>query len=460
VRLRQRLLQESWRREVRRDVRSRRPGELLALGAEHRRPQRRRLAGRVHRVFHEFSVPLRDQLADAQQPRREVSRQRVPARRRAAARRTHAHAVVRRRLRHERSCSAQALAQFGPGSVQGPFGKAQSDGDARQPLVGDLRPRSGRRSRSDHQRLQLGAAGARQRSRAAEDDSLAESRAHGDEVEPERARREGARHCRGPRAHAVAGRKVRLPLAKRAAAVFRPRRRRRGRARRRRLAVRSEAGGHDRAQGKFDAAGDRAALVFRHTHPERRRFMRKTLVAVFVVVLAARFFAQTPAPAGPLTLDAVAKALGASRGLTQVQFSATGSNNAYGQAWKADMPWPAFKIFAYTATVDYAVPAMRIDLQRSNPDTTPVRGGGGLPLLAPQQQIQLVSGKTAWNLVPSATGSAPAVQPQPAAVNDRLLALWTLTPQGVIKAAMANNATIAGRVISFKVGDTAVKATV
>jgi glyoxylase-like metal-dependent hydrolase (beta-lactamase superfamily II) len=192
--------------------------------------------------------------------------------------------------------------------------------------------------------------------------------------------------------------------------------------------------------------------------------MRNTVVAVVVAaaLLAARPFAQAPpaGPAGTVTLDAVAKALGASRGLTQVQFSATGSNHAYGQAWKADMPWPAFKIYAYTATVDYAVPAMRIDLQRTNPDTTPVRGGGGLPLLAPQQQIQVVSGRTAWNLVPSQTGGAPAVQPQPAAVNDRLLLLWTLTPQGVIKAAMAGNATVAGRVISFKVGDTAVKATV
>lgn len=192
--------------------------------------------------------------------------------------------------------------------------------------------------------------------------------------------------------------------------------------------------------------------------------MQKALMVVVVAAAlqTAHTSAQTaaPAPAAPVTLDAVAKALGATRGLTQVQFSATGGNHAYGQAWKADMPWPAFKIFAYTATVDYAVPAMRIDLQRANPDTTPVRGGGGLPLLAPQQQIQVVSGKVAWNLVPSPTGGAPTVQPQPAAVSDRTLLLWTLTPQGVIKAAMANNATVAGRVISFKIGDTAVKASV
>src|SRR5437667_3654749 len=135
--------------------------------------------------------------------------------------------------------------------------------------------------------------------------------------------------------------------------------------------------------------------------------MQRVFVAVIVAAAlqTAQPHAQTakpaPAPAAapagaPVTLDAVAKALGASKGLTQIQFSATGSNHAYGQAWKADMPWPAFKIFAYTATVDYAVPAMRIDLQRTNPDTTPIRGGGGLPLLAPQQQIQAVSGKVAW----------------------------------------------------------------
>src|SRR5205085_5184665 len=173
--------------------------------------------------------------------------------------------------------------------------------------------------------------------------------------------------------------------------------------------------------------------------------MQRVLIAV--VVAAALQTAQPHAQGGNATLEAAAKAVGATKGLTSLQFSATGSNHAYGQAWKADMPWPAFKIFSYTATFDYATPAMRIDLQRTNPDVTPVRGGGGLPLLAPQQQIQAVSGKVAWNLATPANGGAPIVTPAPAAVNDRLLTLWTLTPQGVIKAAMANNATIAARVI-------------
>jgi glyoxylase-like metal-dependent hydrolase (beta-lactamase superfamily II) len=195
--------------------------------------------------------------------------------------------------------------------------------------------------------------------------------------------------------------------------------------------------------------------------------MHRVIVAVLAAAAlqTAQPHAQTnPAPsapaAAPVTLDAVAKALGASKGLTEIQFSAKGSNNAYGQAWRADQPWPAFKIFNYTATVDYATPAMRIDLQRTNPDTTPVRGGGGLPLLAPQTQSQAISGKVAWNLAVPAGGGAPVATPAPAAVADRQLLLWTLTPQGVIKAAMANNATIAARVISFKIGDTQVRASV
>lgn len=188
--------------------------------------------------------------------------------------------------------------------------------------------------------------------------------------------------------------------------------------------------------------------------------------AVIAVVLAAALQtahgqAQTSgAPAGPATLEGVAKALGASSRLTSLQFTATGSNHAFGQAWRTDQPWPAFKVFRYTATFNFGVPAMRIDLERTNPDTTPVRGGGGLPLLAPQQQIQAVNGKVAWNLAVPANGGAPVATPAPAAVQDRLLTLWTLTPEGVIKAAMANNATMTGRVISFKIGDTPVKATV
>src|SRR5262249_52454024 len=153
--------------------------------------------------------------------------------------------------------------------------------------------------------------------------------------------------------------------------------------------------------------------------------------------------------------------------VSSIQFSGNGTNNAYGQAFRPGEPWPAFKVTSYTVTIDYRVPAMRMELERTNPDGK-VRGGGGLPLVAPQPQNQAVNGKLAWN-VAAAPGGAPAPAPALAATSDRLFALWAGgsagaaswvgAPHGVIKAAQANNATLSGRTLSFKVNGTDVKAT-
>jgi glyoxylase-like metal-dependent hydrolase (beta-lactamase superfamily II) len=191
--------------------------------------------------------------------------------------------------------------------------------------------------------------------------------------------------------------------------------------------------------------------------------MRKIVIAT-AVALAAVSLMPVRAQDGKATLDAAAKALG---DVSSIQFSGSGTTNSYGQSYRPGEPWPAFKTTSYTATVDYKAPAMRMELQRTNPDGK-VLGGGGLPLLAPQTQNQSVSGKVAWN-VAAAGGGAPAAAAAPAAVNDRLLAMWAggaagaaawvAAPHGVIKAAQANNATVAGRVISFTTNGSSVKAT-
>jgi glyoxylase-like metal-dependent hydrolase (beta-lactamase superfamily II) len=94
------------------------------------------------------------------------------------------------------------------------------------------------------------------------------------------------------------------------------------------------------------------------------------------------------------------------------------------------------------------------------------RGGGG-PFTGEQRQIQVVSGTDAWN-VPAPPPGAPAgegrrggaagpppAQPQPGAALERMLTLWA-TPQGFVKAAMANNATTrnvrGGTEVSFTIG--------
>jgi hypothetical protein len=66
----------------------------------------------------------------------------------------------------------------------------------------------------------------------------------------------------------------------------------------------------------------------------------------------------------------------------------------------------------------------------------------------------LVSGDVAWNIVGDQSASAPI------ALADRQFQLWA-TPQGVVKAAMARNATMQGRTIAFAVpGRFNLKATV
>src|SRR5216684_1043492 len=127
---------------------------------------------------------------------------------------------------------------------------------------------------------------------------------------------------------------------------------------------------------------------------------------------------------GPQRIDAV----------STLEYWGTGSTYAFGQSYRPDLAWPAFKV-TYHASLSYAVPAMRVDVMRSNPEGL-VQGGGGLPLAAPQRLIQVVSGQFAWNESVPGAGFAPGTTatPAPGAANDRLLQLWT-TPFGVLKMA-------------------------
>jgi glyoxylase-like metal-dependent hydrolase (beta-lactamase superfamily II) len=128
---------------------------------------------------------------------------------------------------------------------------------------------------------------------------------------------------------------------------------------------------------------------------------------------------------GPQRIDAV----------STLEYWGTGSTYAFGQSYRPGLAWPAFKV-TYHASLSYAVPAMRVDVMRSNPDGL-VQGGGGLPLAAPQRQIQVVSGRFAWNESVPGAGfvSGSTATPAPAALHDRLLQLWT-TPFGVLKMAV------------------------
>jgi len=145
-------------------------------------------------------------------------------------------------------------------------------------------------------------------------------------------------------------------------------------------------------------------------------------------------------PSAPLDAATVLRDVGIAHGMlrglqyadatTTAQFQATGTQYIAGQAFKPGGPWPAAKLTKYNVWINYAVPGMRIDLERTNPDG-PVQGGGGLPFTMPQRQLLVVGGTRAWNETMLPGGPAtPAIGQE----RDRAVQIWML-PQGAVKAA-------------------------
>jgi glyoxylase-like metal-dependent hydrolase (beta-lactamase superfamily II) len=152
------------------------------------------------------------------------------------------------------------------------------------------------------------------------------------------------------------------------------------------------------------------------------------------------------------TLQAAAQALGTNE-LKSIEYSGTGKWYQFGQAPSPTLPWPAFDVSNFTATVNYETPAARVQMVR----TQVVEPGRARPAPVPQRPVQVVSGTHAWNMAPppGAAPDAPAApQPQLEAVAERTMEIWA-TPQGFLKAAAANNATTqpadGGSEVSFTV---------
>ncbi len=138
------------------------------------------------------------------------------------------------------------------------------------------------------------------------------------------------------------------------------------------------------------------------------------------------------------TLEAAAETLGVS-GVTSIEFSGTGRWFQFGQAPAPALPWPQFDVSRYAATVDYDTPSARVQMTRIQT----VEPGRARPAPVEQRADQYVSGGTAWNMAlpaGAAAGATPVAQPQPAALQERVVEIWA-TPHGFLKAAAANNAT-------------------
>jgi glyoxylase-like metal-dependent hydrolase (beta-lactamase superfamily II) len=130
-------------------------------------------------------------------------------------------------------------------------------------------------------------------------------------------------------------------------------------------------------------------------------------------------------------LEGVAKAMGATD-LTSIQYSGSGSTFAPGQSPAPGTPWPRFNAKSFIRTVNYDTASMRDEILRTQAENPP-RGGGGQPVMGEQRQILVLSGNHAWNQTGETTTPNWGVA-------DREYQLW-LTPHGILKAAMAHNAT-------------------
>ncbi|WP_026607613.1 MBL fold metallo-hydrolase [Methylocapsa acidiphila] len=137
------------------------------------------------------------------------------------------------------------------------------------------------------------------------------------------------------------------------------------------------------------------------------------------------------------SLRDAATALGAAN-VKSIEFSGSGRWFQFGQAPIPNAPWPQFDVTSYVADINYDVPSARVQQVRKQA----IEPGRLRPDPVEQKPDLYVSGGTAWNVAPppnSPPGTAPVPTSQPGAVEERLAEIWA-TPQGFLKAALANDA--------------------
>ena len=162
--------------------------------------------------------------------------------------------------------------------------------------------------------------------------------------------------------------------------------------------------------------------------------MKKLLIGVLAFSCQAGF-----AQDATKILDAATKAMGIGN-LTSIEYKGSGSEFNFGQAVNLTSPYPTFILKTYVVDIYYATPARREEMYRTEPDGSIPRSGF--------TQIELVSGSDAWKR----KGKPPAPVAAAATVAERQLAIW-MTPAGFIKGALANHATVKGKVVTFTTPD-------
>ena len=153
----------------------------------------------------------------------------------------------------------------------------------------------------------------------------------------------------------------------------------------------------------------------------------------FILALALVVLAGFRANAADTQLQQIADALDVSTTKT-FQFTGNGKMWHVGQSTSPMAAWPRYYVKSLTRMYDFTAGAMREQMVRTQGETPP-SGGGGQPLEGDQQSITLVSGDLAW----SESGKNTPAGPHDA--NSRAHEL-AISPHGVVRAALANNATV------------------
>ncbi|HEY6529946.1 MAG TPA: MBL fold metallo-hydrolase [Cellvibrionaceae bacterium] len=118
-------------------------------------------------------------------------------------------------------------------------------------------------------------------------------------------------------------------------------------------------------------------------------------------------------------------------------FKGTGSWYQFGQAPAPTLPWPKFDVISYQADINFDKTAGRVQITRKQV----IEPGRNRPAPVEQKADQYISDNAAWNLATTPpANNAPAATNQPAAIEERRAEILS-TPQGFIRAALANNAT-------------------
>jgi glyoxylase-like metal-dependent hydrolase (beta-lactamase superfamily II) len=162
--------------------------------------------------------------------------------------------------------------------------------------------------------------------------------------------------------------------------------------------------------------------------------MRRYSFALRGLTIAVSFTALS---AHAASLQEAAAALGASN-LKSLELSGFGHWYQFGQAPTPGAAWPQFDVSSYIAKFNFEGPSAQVSLTRIQT----IEPGRQRPTPTEQKLNWFVSGDKAWNVAPpqnSPPGTAPVATPQPATVEERTGEIWA-TPQGFLKAALANNA--------------------